>query len=251
MYKLIFVLGSVLLLLSSPAFGQQEDDSYQRELSYGINFNTNSRLIGGLMVKSTHRLRDKWYQFGVLEIVEIQHPKEQVLFNQETGGTFIKGKQNYLFSVRPQYGREHVLFKKAPESGVQVNALFAGGPTIGLFVPYLINYDYGTVNGSPTTLPHPAIGVRTEQYNPSIHKEENTLGKAGVFRGLSQTNLQLGANVKAAVSFEYGRYREGVTGVETGVVVEMYPGRPVLIPEAKNNVTYTSLYLTLYYGRRK
>jgi hypothetical protein len=252
-YKFIFVLGVLLAFALPPAFGQQEDDSYQRELSYGINFNTNSRLIGGVMIKSTHRIRDKWYQFGAVEAVEVQHPKEQTVFNQETGGTFIRGKSNYLFSVRPQYGREYVLFKKAPESGVQVNALFAAGPSLGLLVPYLIDYNYGDPKSpnSPTTPPHPALGVVTEQYSNRIHKEEHILGKAGVFRGFNQADITIGGHLKGAVSFEYGRYREGVTGVETGVVVELYPSRPSILPEAKNNVTYTSLYLTLYYGRRK
>jgi hypothetical protein len=255
-YKFLLVCCSFVALALSPAFGQQDDDGYQRELSYGINFNTNGGLIGGGMIKSTHRLKDKWYHFGAIEIVEVKHPKEQVRFNQETGGTYIKGKSNYLFSIRPQYGREYVLFKKAPESGVQVNAIFAAGPTLGLVVPYLINYNYGTPRGNnspanPTTPPFPAIGVRTEQYDPKIHREDFILGRAGVFKGLSQNDLKVGANLKSAVSFEYGRYREGVTGVETGVLLEMFPTRPIIIPEATNRNVFISLYLTLYYGRRK
>jgi hypothetical protein len=244
-YKFSLVFFSLVVFFLSPAFGQQEDDSYQRELSYGVNFNTNGGLIGGGMIKSTHRLRDKWYHFGAIEIVEVKHPKEQVRFNQETGGTYVVGKSNYLFSIRPQYGREHVLFKKAPESGVQVNAIFAAGPTLGLVVPYLINYNYGA-NRTP-----PVSDVRTEQYNPKTHRDQDIMGRAGVFRGLSQNDLKLGANFKSAVSFEYGRYREGVTGVETGLLVEMFPTRPIIIPEATNRNVFTSLYLTLYYGRRK
>lgn len=247
MFKFILVSYSLLVLAVSPAFGQQEDDGYQQELSYGINFNTIGGLVGGGMVKSTHHLRDKWYHFGSVEVVEIKHPKEQRFFNQESGGFFVYGKQNYLFAIRPSYGREYVLFRKAPESGVQVNAIFAAGPTIGLQVPYMINYNYGAATGNAS------LGIRVEQYDPSIHKDLNrgVMGSAGLFSGFNQLTIKPGVHLKSGLSFEYGRYREGVTGVETGVVLEMYPSRPIIIPEASNNSIFTSFYLTIYYGRRK
>ena len=53
------------------------------------------------------------------------------------------------------------------------------------------------------------------------------------------------------MSFEYGRYNESIAGVEVGVLLEMYTKELVIIPDASNNSRFTSVYLNIYYGRRK
>jgi hypothetical protein len=141
-----------------------------------------------------------------------------------------------------------VFFRKAPESGVQVNGIFAGGPSIGLQVPYYIVYDYTNYSGGPTK----QTDYRTEQYDPRKHdSNERIRGNAGFLTGLAGTNVNIGAHVKSGLSFEYGRYREDVTGVEVGFLLEAYPKKIILIPRSNNASFFTSVYLILYYGRRK
>jgi hypothetical protein len=182
------------------------------------------------------------YQFGGLEIVEVKHPKEDRYFNPLSGESFVAGKQNYFFVVRPHYGRELVLFRKAAESGVQVNALAAVGPSLGLLVPYYIDYNYG---GQGTD-------IRTEQYDPNKHVDrEYILGSDNVFRGFGETKLQPGVHLKAGLSFEYGRYRESIAGIEVGFMIERFAKTPIIIPDAENHKTFTSVYLNLFYGTRK
>lgn len=239
------------LFLAAVAYGQQpEEEAYKREFNYGINFNTNAGLIGGGVLKSARHLRGNWSKFYALEIVEVKHPKEDP-FVGETGNRFIFGKSNYLYVLRPQYGREYVLFRKAPESGVQVNGIFAAGPSIGLLVPYFIVYDYTNTSGSVGQPIQP--DYRVEQFDPAKHDpySGNVRGSAGFFTGLGQTNFNFGAHIKSGLSFEYGRYREDVTGVEVGFLLEAYPKKLVLLPQSNNNSIFTSVYLTLYYGRRK
>jgi len=239
-----FVLTLALAATAVPALAQsEEEEDFDRELSYGINLNSNGGLIGGAFIRSAYTMNRNMLQFGALEIVEVKHPRELRGYS-ETGDSFIIGKQNYLFVVRPHYGRELVLFRKAAESGVQVNALGALGPSLGLLVPYYIRYNYGQ-RGTQ-------VDVRTEQYDPREHKNlGQVLGGAGVFTGLSEANLNLGVHGKAGLSFEYGRYNESIAGIEVGVMVEAYTKRLVLIPDAKNNSTFTSVYLNIYYGSRK
>ena len=235
---LVFVFG----VASTASAQTEEDESFQNELSYGININSNGGLIGGVFARSAYFMNERMYQFGALEIVEVKHPKENPLFS-ETGDQFIAGKQNYFFSVRPQYGREFVLFRKAAESGVQVNAILGGGPSLGLLVPYYIRYNYGGTSSQD---------IRTEQYDPQRHRSlENVLGNATVFHGLGETNINIGAHLKGGLSFEYGRYRESIAGIEVGFVVEAFPKEMVIIPQAENEQLFTSVYLNLYYGRRK
>jgi hypothetical protein len=244
-YRLIFFL----LLITSPAWAQQqqqEEDAYKREFNYGINFNTNAGLIGGGVLKSSRYLSENWSKFLALEVVEVKHPKENRLFSV-TGSSFIAGKSNYLYVMRPQYGREYIFFRKAPESGVQVNGIFAVGPSFGLLVPYYIVYDYAVSGG-----PNNDRDLRTEPYDPDKHKSfEKIHGNAGFFTGFGHMDVNLGAHLKTGLSFEYGRYREDVTGVEVGFLMEAYPKELLIISGARNTGFFTSAYLTLYYGRRK
>jgi hypothetical protein len=244
-YRLIIFL----LLLATSAWAQQqqqEEDAYNREFNYGINFNTNAGLIGGGMLKSSQYLNQNWSKFLALEVVEVKHPKENRLFSV-TGSSFIAGKSNYLYVLRPQYGREYVFFRKAPESGVQVNGVIAAGPSLGLLVPYYIVYDY-SVSGGPNS----DRDLRTEPYDPSRHKSfEKIQGNAGFFTGFGNMKVNPGVHLKSGLSFEYGRYREDVTGVEVGFLVEAYPKELLIISGARNTAIFSSAYLTLYYGRRK
>ena len=239
-----FVLTLALAATALPAYAQtEEEEDFENELSYGINLNSNGGLIGGAFIRSAYTMDRNMLQFGALEIVEVKHPRELRAYSNETGDSFIIGKQNYLFVVRPHYGRELVLFRKAAESGVQVNALGAIGPSLGFLVPYYVRYNYGQ-QGTSTD-------VRTEQYEPRTHPvNERIQGSAGVFTGLGESNLNIGAHIKAGLSFEYGRYNESIAGIEVGFMVEAYTKKLIMIPEAKNNSTFTSVYLNIYYGRR-
>ncbi len=244
MRYLAFVLAMALSVSLPVAAQSGEDESFENELSYGINFNSNGGLIGGAFMRSSYFISDKMYHFGELEIVEVKHPKENRLYSNETGDFFVAGKQNYLFIVRPRYGRELVLFRKAAESGVQVNAVGAVGPSLGLLTPYYIRYNYGGGLGGQD--------VRTEQYDPRKHRNiENIQGSASVLQGFGETNVNIGLNIKGGLSFEYGRYRESIAGIEVGFVVEAFPKELVIIPQADKEQLFTSVYLNLYYGRRK
>jgi hypothetical protein len=239
--KLVLIISFALLAAYTAA--AQSDDDHKNELSYGINLNSNGGLLGGVFVRSSYFFRERFYQFGSLEIVEVKHPKENRLFNPSSGESFIAGKQNHFFVVRPQYGAEYVLFRKAAEGGVQVNAVGAAGPSLGLLIPYYIHYDYGGGFGGD---------VRTEAYDPEKHVSfENTLGNANVFTGIGDTDVNLGLHAKVGLSFEYGRYKESITGIEVGFLVEQYFKEMVMIPQTKNYSTFASVYLNIYYGRRK
>lgn len=243
-----YIAFAIALLISgfaAPAQAQSDDEPYSNELIYGINLNSNGGLLGGVFIRSAYSINENWLQFGGLEIVEVKHPKEYRLYSLRTGDSFIRGKQNSLFVIRPHYGRELILFRKAAESGVQVNAVGAIGPSIGLLAPYYIRYEY---NGSTGGIPD----VRTEQYDPELHPEEKYIeGSAGALTGLGESKINIGVHTKLGVSFEYGRYNESITGVEVGFMLEGYPKELVILPEAENRQLFTSVYLNIYYGRRK
>ncbi|UOQ72904.1 hypothetical protein [Hymenobacter cellulosilyticus] len=168
-----------------------EEPSYRKEFTYGINFNTRGGLIGGVAVRSTRVLDEKWSRFWGVEGVEVKHPKEQRVLNQNSGGSFVFGKSNYLFVLRPSYGMQRVIFRKAPESGVQVNALVGAGPSIGLLMPYYIYYDYTVRENRPGAPVQEDI--RSEQYDPVINSADSRiLDRAPIFSGANQTKARIG-----------------------------------------------------------
>ncbi len=223
-------------------FRKEEDEDgflYRTEFVAGVNFNTNGGLIGGAMFKYAKAITPNRLHSFSLELVNIKHPKERRLQNFNTGGTFIPGKANFLFVARPQYGQELILFKKAREQGVQVNFLAAVGPSIGFVAPYLIEYRYG--NGIS----------RIEQYNEAVHTNfQEILGTGSFTESLSRSKLALGGAVKTSVSFEFGTFRNNVTGFEAGLQTDIYPNEIVIIPLSENRRIYTSIFLTFFFGIR-
>ena len=242
MNKLNFLFSLFFFLLTLPALAQREDAGnyeYDREYLLGVNKNTNGGMIGGLALKVGTRLDDSQFAFFGLELANVKHPKE-VRYSTVTGKNYIFGKSNYLYAIRPHYGREVILFKKAPNQGVQVSALGAVGPSIGLIAPYFIEY---AINRVETVV---------EQYDPAIHQSRfNILGTGRLLEGIGQSELAIGGMAKAALYFEFGVFKSNATGLEVGYQVEGFQKKIPLILREQNRQFFQSAYFTLFFGFRK
>jgi hypothetical protein len=239
------VLFSAILIISC-AFvlnlNAQTQDSYdyQSEFTWGINKNTFGGLIGGFMFKKAHKLNERVLETYGLEIMNVKHPQELRQHSQSTGNFFIYGKSNYLYALRFQYGRDLILFKKAPQQGVEIKAVFAVGPSVGVVAPYYV--ETGADAGGMVTI--------RKQYDPSIRPEE-IYGPGRLFEGLGESKLKIGANAKAAMNFELGTIKSQVTGFEAGFLLDAYTSKIDLVPTAKNYSVFPVLFFTLFYGGRK
>ena len=112
---------------------------------------------------------------------------------------FIWAKEIYLYSIRGQYGRELILFKKAPQQGIQINAQLAGGPSIGLKTPYYIEVTSGTFRSEK-------VPYKAGEYN-----FDQILGTGNLFQGLFESSVTVGLNVKSSLSFEFGAFKSNVS----------------------------------------
>lgn len=242
MSKLKIIFPIFFFLFSLEAFSQREDVGnyeYDKEYLFGINKNTNGGLIGGFVFKAGTRIDDAQFSFWGVEFSNVKNPKE-FRYNTVLGNSYIFGKSNYLYAIRPHYGRELVLFKKAPNQGVQVSALAAVGPTLGIIAPYYIEYALNRVE------------TVTQQYNPEIHQSRyNILGTGRLFEGIGQSEIAIGATLKAALMFEFGVFRSSATGLEVGYMLEGYNKEIPLISTTENNQLFQSAYFTFFYGFRK
>lgn len=246
--KLYTLLSFLCFSFYSTAQDVDVPEDYISEFIYGININTNGGLIGGLMFKSTKIIKPKVYRTIGLEVVHVKNPKEIRVTSLITGNSFIYAKRNYLYSFRPQYGRDIILFRKAPEEGIQVSAIFAGGPSLGLVVPYYILYN------SPT-------GVRSVHYDPNIHTNTNDmLGPGNLLDGIGESKIILGLHAKVGMSLDFGTFRNSISGIEVGVTVEGFGQTPELIAnpdtsptalEAPNKNIFTAFYANIFFGTRK
>lgn len=242
MNKLKFILPVCLFFISLHSMAQRDDVGnyeYDKEFMFGLNKNTNGGLIGGLVFKNGTRIDDSQFAFWAIELSNVKNQKE-TRTNTVLGNSYVFGKSNYLYAIRPHYGREVILFKKAPNQGVQVSALAGIGPTLGLIAPYFIEY---AVNRVETVV---------EQYDPQVHQSRfNILGTGRLFQGIGQSELAVGAMVKAALHFEFGVFKSSATGLELGYMLDGYNKEIPLMPTTKNNQIFQSAYFTFFYGFRK
>lgn len=239
--------------LSSLEFGQAQDpeldEDYISEFIYGVNLNTNGGLLGGFMLKGTKIVKPKVYRSLGLELVGVKNPKED-RFSTPSGNSFIFGKKNYLYSLRMQYGRDIVLFGKAPEEGVQVSANFAAGPSLGFEVPYYVQYAYeGDLNQ-----------IRSEPYDPVKHEFIGYIYAPGGFlQGIGEAKIIPGINAKVGLSLDFGTFRNSISGAEVGFSFEAYTRAPQIMTNpdnssdlaVKNQQFFTAAYLTFFFGSRK
>ena len=234
--KLLLIL---FLLLPMICFGQLDEDyEYSKEFVWGPNKSTNGGLIGGIGFKWSRSVGNDVYRTIGFELANVKHPKETRVTNIEGQG-FILGKSNYLYPIRIQYGREKLLFRKDSQQGVQINAGFMGGPTIGLHAPYYFRIQNGDY-----------IKFRPGVDDPNVVLTQ-AVGPGKLFQGLGQSETILGAHVKGSLLFEFGTYKNNVAGVETGLMMEAYSKEILLTPFHKNRSVFPSAFITLYWGRRK
>jgi hypothetical protein len=237
----LLLLVSLTLLVAQSHAQTQDSYDYGSEFTWGINKNTSGGLIGGFVFKKARKMKnDRMLETFGLEIMNVKHPQEVRRNSVQTGNLFIYGKSNYLYALRLQYGRDWILFKKAPQQGVEIKAVFAIGPTIGVVAPYYVEY-FPEGGGGFT--------VR-DQYNPSINIDY-IAGTGRLFEGLGDSKITPGANLKAALNFELGTMKSQVTGFEAGFLLDAYVKSIELMPSAKQYSVYPTLFITLFYGSRK
>lgn len=244
MLKAIKFLPFILFLFgTNAAFSQDSEDyEYTRELIWGINKNTNGGLIGGVIFKYSIALKPTIFQSFGLELMNVKHPKE-VRYVNYNGNSYILGKQNYLYSVRLQYGREKIFFKKAHQQGVQVSGILAVGPTIGVVAPYYVER---VIRRGQSQI----VNTEVVPYTPAISSSD-IVGTGGIFQGLDESDIKIGANLKASISFEFGTFKNSVSGFEAGFLLEAFPNEIILVPAADNRKVFTSAFITILFGTRR
>jgi hypothetical protein len=61
----------------------------------------------------------------------------------------------------------------------------------------------------------------------------------------------MGVHLKTALAFDISTFRENASGIELGVITEVFGKRPEIMVYSKSPSFYLSGYLTLYFGSKK
>jgi hypothetical protein len=240
---------AILFALSTEIYAQRRsvknedtEETYKSFTSVGITTNTNSGILGGAVFRQSSALGSKMfgknaYRYLALELVNVKHPKELSTQDFVTGARLVYGKQNYLFVLRPEYGREIALFSRQDDEGISISGIVAAGPSLGFEKPYMVQYQ-----GSDGR-------VTTEPFDPN--KAGDIIGAGSFFQGFGKSKVVPGLHVKTAMSFELSAFRDNVTGVEIGFIAEAFSRKITIMADAQNKAFFTSGYLTLYFGSKK
>lgn len=246
-------LTAIFLFCSIVTFAQRDNKELDEDvidtklLAYGATTNTNSGLLGGFVLRSSSpvsvRKRKPIHRYLALELVNIRHPKESQR-GTPLGTKYAYGKVNYLFSVRPEYGREWFLFNKIGENSIGLSGILAGGPSLGIQKPYYIKYGSGTPGETSTVV-----------FDPDLYPDLSRItGSAGIWNGfLNNTSVIPGFHVKGALNIDMSTFGDNITGLELGSTLEIFTRQPEILSSKITTTpgTFVSAYLTLYFGNKK
>lgn len=176
-----------------------------------------------------------------LELNEKKHKQEKKLnsFNGLEFNSVILYKLNNFYQFKLGMGQQRIIGGKGNKNGVAVAAVYAGGLSLGLLKPYLIEVD---VNGKRFNSSYPTI--LDSNYTDII-------GAAGFTKGWNELSIKPGLHAKAALRFDYGRFNETVTGIEVGVNAEYYTGKIPQMQDTEQKQFFFNGYITILLGKRK
>lgn len=188
--------------------------------------------------------------FFSIDAISMKHEKEIKSFNPiyEESKSYVYGKLNNFYVIRPAFGRKVTATPKLRKSGVQFGYSWSLGPSLGLTKPVYLEIGYPSI-------PYEYLAV--ERYNPDEHYFDDIFGRASGFHGLDELRLHPGLFAKFALTFEYANEKDRLKGLEAGVAVDAFLDRvPIMADEvsgqegATNKWLFPTLYLNLFIGKK-
>ncbi|SKA40127.1 hypothetical protein SAMN04488128_105125 [Chitinophaga eiseniae] len=229
-------------------FREQEEGEnlFQRDFSVGARLNTDG---WSGFVEMGYRKSRKVVNYFQFEFAEKKDPKETK--RQGTGGSgfsfterpFIYGKVNNFYQAKLGIGQRYLIGGKANKNGVEVDAIYYGGLTLGLLKPYYVNVK--SQDG-------PEREVKYDPNNPDNNflKEDKIIGAAGFGKGWSDLNFVPGLHARAGLRFDWAHFNEIVSALEVGVNAEVYSKKIQIMAEQKDKQFFFNAYVSLQFGKR-
>ncbi len=245
----LFIAASLLGNAQSELF--EDAIVYNRQLYGGVQLHSNGFGLTGTYGRNKGAY--KVWLYG-LDIIFMKHEKETKSWNpfyNTDARSYLYGKTNNFYIVRPTFGRKRILTEKIRKGGVQVGYNWQFGPSLGLTKPVYLEIGYP----DPPSYEY----IQVEKFDANKHYIDNIYGRASGLKGLDELKLYPGGFFKIALNFEYANYKEGLKGIEAGLAVDAYANRiPIMSEEvlalepdgAKNHQVFISLYINFFFGKK-
>ncbi len=219
---------------------------YSKQSAFGIKLNTDGY---GIFYEHGKYQSIAKTNLWWLELGEHKSPKEerQTVTDQSgffvLGNPYIFGKINNCYGFKLDIGQQLLIGGKGNKNGVAVSLIYGGGISAGLLKPY-----YLTVTDSVGNLQDIKYSASTD----SLFRDPNVItGSAGFGKGLNQMKFVPGVNARLALRFDYGRYNELLSAIETGVNAEYYTKNMDILLDNKGKKFFFNAYVSIVFGKRK
>ncbi|RVU27037.1 hypothetical protein EOJ36_03310 [Sandaracinomonas limnophila] len=212
--------------------------------AFGLTTHTNAGIIGGLNFKKAWGKNENKLTFFELDLVKTEDYKEYSYYDPINNFSYQDGKINHLFTIRPELGKEFTLLKKSSNSGPQLKAILATGPSIGLLSPYYVNVT-SSASGYSKIVTAKMIDIFNSSAQTLI-----PVGAASMFKGLSESKIQPGWHFKSGLLIDFNSVKNNYISLEFGVLADIYAKPVELIYDNAGRNTYTAAYLTFYLGKK-
>lgn len=244
------VLVKILLVFSFfQSLRAQEPEETENKVGFrsewygGLHLNTSG--WGGELTKSVFKTYKK-YDLFTLNISTLRHVKEFRVRNQivPEARSFKYGKINSAISTRIGYGRRYMLYEKFREKGVEIYFVGQFGLNIAMLKPIYLEIVQFDQDGNP--LPERV----DERYDTDKHNDQNIFGKSSNLKGIGESKFNFGGYAKTGFMFEFADNREKILALETGVMLDAFPKKLVILDSELNQQLFFNIYLNVVFGKK-
>ncbi|RFS24874.1 hypothetical protein DVR12_06710 [Chitinophaga silvatica] len=226
-------------------FKEQEEGEnvFQRDFSLGGRLNTDG--WSGFLEFGYRKSRKivNYFQFEFSEKKSNKEVKTNNAF-AFTQRPFIFGKQNNFYQAKLGVGQRYLIGGKGNKNGVEVDAIYYGGLSLGLLKPYYLNVE--DVNGNNTDIKYTS--------NPDLFLAADKInGAAGFGKGWSDMSVVPGLHAKLGMRFDWAHFNEVVSALEVGMNAELYTKKIyIMVPDngEKAKQFFFNGYVSIQFGKR-
>ena len=226
---------------------QEEEGTiiFSKQSAFGVKLNTDGYGAFYELGKAKSVIKTNLYW---LEIGERKSPKEEkhsYVYNSTfLGSPYIYGKINNLFFANLGIGQQHLIGGKGNKNGVAVSAIYGGGLSAGLLKPY-----YVKVFSANNQLKD--IKYDTDSNKVQFLDITAVSGSSGFGKGFSEITFVPGLQARLALRFDYGRYNELLSALETGLNFSYYTKEMPIMANNPARKFFFNAYVSLVLGKRK
>jgi hypothetical protein len=216
---------------------------YSKEWAVAFLFNTNGLGVG---TRFTTIKNTKTAVYRDLNFSAYTHPQQVKTSNPyyQEAQTYYFGKENSFYALKAGWGIASTLSPKPLLNGVKLSINTSIGTAIGLEKPtylQIIQPDASFQN----------FVLTTERYAPEKHFSENIYGGASWFKGIEQTQANIGFYSQVSLNMEFGLKNSGLYALETGFNLDYYPSGIALMAFQAEHTLFLAFNLSLWVGRRR